>query len=60
MFKFFKLSAIVASLVISTGCTRIEYMQTQSQLLIAQGIREGKVHTTVVPVDFKGMVNLSK
>lgn len=38
----------------------IAYMAAQSQLLIAQGIREGKVHTIVVPVDFKGMVNVGK
>lgn len=38
----------------------IAYMAAQSQLLIAQGIKEGKVHTIVVPVDFRGMVNVGK
>lgn len=38
----------------------IAFMAAQSQLLIAQGIKEGKVNTIVVPVDFKGMVNIQK
>lgn len=38
----------------------IAYMNAQSQLLIAQGVAAGKVHTIVVPVDFKGMVNVGK
>lgn len=35
----------------------IAYMQAQAQLEIAKGIREGKVNTIVVPMDFKGIVN---
>lgn len=35
-----------------------EYMAAQANLLIAEGIKEGKVNTIVVPVDFKGMVNV--
>jgi len=42
----------------ANSATSIAYMQAQSQLLIAQGIREGKVNTIVVPVDFKGMINV--
>lgn len=38
----------------------IAYMQAQSQLMIAEGIKAGKVQTIVVPVDFKGMVNIGK
>jgi regulator of protease activity HflC (stomatin/prohibitin superfamily) len=38
----------------------IAYMQAQSQLMIAEGIKNGKVHTIVVPADFKGMVNVGK
>lgn len=38
----------------------IAYMQAQSQLMIAEGIRAGKVQTIVVPMDFKGMVNIGK
>jgi len=36
----------------------IAYMQAQAQMKIAEGIREGKVNTIVVPMDFKGMVNV--
>lgn len=42
----------------ANGGQSIAYMQAQSQLLIAQGIKEGKVNTIVVPMDFKGMVNI--
>lgn len=44
----------------ANGKQSIEYMQAQSQMLIAQGIREGKVQTIVVPVDFKGMITTGK
>lgn len=37
----------------------IAYMQAQAQLKIAEGIAAGKVNTIVVPMDFKGMVNVS-
>lgn len=33
-------------------------MQAQAQMKIAEGIAEGKVHTVVIPYDFKGMVNV--
>ncbi len=36
----------------------IAYMQAQAQMKIAEGIASGKVHTIVVPMDFKGMVNV--
>lgn len=36
----------------------IAYMQAQAQMKIAEGIAAGKVNTIVVPMDFKGMVNL--
>lgn len=36
----------------------IAYMQAQAQMKIAEGIAAGKVHTIVVPMDFKGMVNV--
>jgi regulator of protease activity HflC (stomatin/prohibitin superfamily) len=38
----------------------IAYMQAEAQRMIAQGIANGKVHTIVVPMDFKGMVNVGK
>lgn len=34
----------------------VDYMNAQAKLLIAQGIREGKVRAIVVPFDFKGQV----
>ncbi len=37
----------------------IAYMQAQAQLEIARGIASGKVNTIVVPMDFKGMVNVN-
>jgi regulator of protease activity HflC (stomatin/prohibitin superfamily) len=42
----------------SNSVTSIAYMQAQAQMLIAQGIANGKVNTIVVPVDFKGIVNV--
>jgi regulator of protease activity HflC (stomatin/prohibitin superfamily) len=36
----------------------IAYMQAQAQMKIAEGIAAGRVHTIVVPMDFKGMVNV--
>lgn len=37
-----------------------EYMAAQANLMIAEGIRDGKVNTIVVPADFRGMVNVGK
>lgn len=36
----------------------IAYMQAQAQMKIAEGIAAGKVNTIVVPMDFKGIVNV--
>lgn len=38
----------------------IAYMNAQAQMLIAQGIANGKVQTIVVPMDFKGMISTAK
>ena len=38
----------------------IAYMQAQSLMNISEGVKNGKVHTIVVPTDFKGMVNVGK
>lgn len=38
----------------------IAYMQAQANMKIAEGIANGKVQTIVVPMDFKGMVNVGK
>lgn len=38
----------------------IAFMQAQANMKIAEGIANGKVQTIVVPMDFKGMVNVGK
>lgn len=38
----------------------IAYMNAQASLMVAQGVRDGRVHTIVVPMDFRGMVNVGK
>ena len=38
----------------------IAYMQAQANMKIAEGIANGNVQTIVVPMDFKGMVNVGK
>jgi hypothetical protein len=42
----------------SNSAQSIAYMQAQAQMKIAEGIASGKVNTIVVPMDFKGMVNI--
>jgi hypothetical protein len=54
-----KESERMAALSANSG-TSIAYMQAQAQMKIAEGILNGKVQTIVVPVDFKGMVNVNK
>jgi regulator of protease activity HflC (stomatin/prohibitin superfamily) len=48
----------IAALNANAGA--ISYMQAQAQMKIAEGIAEGKVHTVVIPYDFKGMINVGK
>ncbi len=38
----------------------IEYMGAMANLKIAEAIANGKVNTIVIPLDFKGMINISK
>lgn len=40
------------------GKQSIAYMQVQALTTIAEGIREGKVNTVVLPYDFRGIVNI--
>ena len=54
-----KESERMAALSANSG-TSIAYMSAQANMLIAKGISEGKVNTIVVPMDFKGMVNVGK
>lgn len=37
----------------------IAYMQAQSQLLVAQGVKDCHINTVLYPFDFKGMINVS-
>lgn len=54
-----KESERMAALAQNSGQS-IAYMNAQSQMKIAEGIAAGKVQTIVVPMDFKGMVNVGK
>jgi hypothetical protein len=38
----------------------VAYMDAQARLNISEGVKAGKVHTIVVPADFKGFVNVGK
>lgn len=42
------------------GNQSIAYMNAQAQADIAKAVREGKVHTIIVPYDFKGIINAGK
>lgn len=44
--------------LLSSNKQNIEYMNAQSLSMIAEGVKNGKVHAVVVPVDFKGIVNV--
>lgn len=44
----------------SQGQQSIAFMQAKAQLNISEGIAAGRVHTIVVPADFRGMVNVGK
>lgn len=46
----------IATLNANAGA--VGYMNAQAQMLIAEGIANGKVQTVVVPYDFKGIVNV--
>lgn len=52
-----KESERMAALASNSGQS-IQYMQAQANMKIAEGIASGKVHTIVVPMDFKGMINV--
>lgn len=54
-----KESERMAALSANSG-TSIAYMSAQANMKIAEGIANGKVQTIVVPMDFKGMVNVGK
>lgn len=54
-----KESERMAALAVNSGQS-IAYMAAQANMKIAEGIANGNVHTIVVPMDFKGMVNVGK
>lgn len=43
---------------LNSNAKAIEYMNAQATVLIAEAVKAGKVNTIVVPLDFKGFVNL--
>jgi regulator of protease activity HflC (stomatin/prohibitin superfamily) len=52
-----KESERMAALAANSGQS-IAYMNAQAQMKIAEGIANGKVNTIVIPMDFKGFVNV--
>jgi len=58
--KLAKLESERMAALASNSTQSISYMQAQAQMLIAKGVSEGKVQTIIVPVDFRGMVNVGK
>lgn len=45
---------------LNSNSQAIPYMNAMANMEIAKAVREGKVHTIVIPSDFKGMVNVGK
>ncbi len=45
---------------LNSNSQAIPYMNAMAQMEIAKAVREGKVQTILLPVDFKGMVNVGK
>lgn len=48
----------IAALNANKGAT--EYMAAMASMKIAEAVANGKVNTIIVPMDFKGMINISK
>jgi regulator of protease activity HflC (stomatin/prohibitin superfamily) len=44
--------------MLNSNAKAIEYMNAQSNQMIAKGVSEGKVNAILVPYDFKGMVHM--
>ncbi len=47
----------LCSALAANSTQSIAFMNAQAQLKVAEGVANGKVHTVVVPYDFKGIVN---
>jgi SPFH domain / Band 7 family len=45
---------------LNSNSQAIPYMNAMAQMEIAKAVREGRVHTIIIPQDFKGMVNVGK
>lgn len=58
--KLAKLEAERMSALANQSSQSIAYMQAQANLMVAEGIKAGKIQTIVVPMDFRGMVNVGK
>jgi regulator of protease activity HflC (stomatin/prohibitin superfamily) len=55
-----KLEAERMAALANQSAQSIAYMNAQANLMIAEGIKNGRVQTIVVPQDFRGMVNVGK
>jgi len=45
---------------LNSNSQAIPYMNAMAQMEIAKAVREGHVHTIIIPTDFKGMVNVGR
>lgn len=46
--------------LLSSNVHNVRYMEAKALQDIAEGVKEGKVHSIVVPYDFKGIINVGK
>jgi hypothetical protein len=46
--------------LLSNNKANLDYMNSKSMADIAEGVKSGKVHSIVVPYDFKGIINVGK
>jgi len=46
--------------MLSNNSKNVQYMNAKALQDIAEGVRDGKVNTVVIPYDFKGLINVGK
>jgi regulator of protease activity HflC (stomatin/prohibitin superfamily) len=46
--------------LLSSNSQNVRYMEAKALQDIAEGVKEGKVHSIVVPYDFKGIINVGR
>lgn len=46
--------------LLSSNAHNVRYMEAKALQDIAEGVKEGKVHTVVIPYDFRGIINVGK